>query len=773
MKSILTLVLMTLSVIAFSQSISNTSVPKVSFKESTYFVNEGENLEVCLDLKNFPANYPGKIKIQDKYGKATFLESTNIEIPITNGEVCYVINSSAPNNETDPFNTQELQIKYEIPADSVLITSPISEAIIFLKDDKPPINDSSLPFFLFKGVDNNVDYSFSISIIAAQYIEPGTKFLITNANYLNGSWVPKQGEFFEYIEVEWKGKYLLTPGTVLCFKRNERNGFGSILDSWEITINEEVLSREFTTYDNISDRFLSPDEWTNLYLLKDFNSLHQSDIYDGISLGISRNDFSYDIPFIDSLFQLFFLDIPESGFAYVDCHPFLEGCELVEYYKDYANWTSGLGSTENTLTIEQVCKNECGEDCLDIELSATVNCTDSKIDFLFLLDRSGSIVNQGEFDQLQEIVANVSNYLDCESDEIRFAAASFAGNGSFQIIENFQYDALDISYYNPPGGGTNVYNAYNRLKLSIDNGELVPRSDASLHVLTISDAPSYNGNGADPYEIYKTLKTENYNIKNYIIHFQDDNTLEAEKEAATASSKNGPYLGILDPNPTDPEGEGPPRHLYVYNNITSQINEAIESITACHVIEFLVPEEINSLNTIIEANNGGEIYNTDETIVETNGLGSYTITVTDINDCEYSFVYEFDDLSNCEDILSGGDTTDPPDDDRGREGRSQNNSNLSRHILYEAEDYFGQDIFFDVFLYPNPAYESINLSISSVISSSYSFEIYDSSGKKINSLHTKKDAIKIEVGEYTSGLFSIVIKDNAGNSVVKKFVVSK
>jgi hypothetical protein len=301
------------------------------------------------------------------------------------------------------------------------------------------------------------------------------------------------------------------------------------------------------------------------------------------------------------------------------------------------------------------------------------------MDFLFLLDRSGSIVNQGEFHELQEIVENVSSYLDCKSDDIRFAAASFAGTGSFAIIEDFQYDALDISYYNPPGGATNVYDAYKRLKLAIDNGVLVPRSDASFHLITISDAPSYNGNGLDPYQIYNTLKAEDYNIKNYIIHFKDDNTLVAEREAATASSKNGPFQGILDSNPGDPEGEGPPRHLYIYNSITSQITEAIESITACHLVEFSVPEEIEVENISFSTSNSGQILaEISDYVIETNGIGTYSLSITDVSGCVYTSVFEFDETDDCDGIING------PTDKEGKEEESLKENEETRHEKHEV-----------------------------------------------------------------------------------------
>ncbi len=77
-----------------------------------------------------------------------------------NGEICYNFNTNTPNGYTNQFNNQTLELVFDIPEDSTVIISPHFETNIYLKDDTPLLSDPSVPLFIFKGLDDEVENDF-------------------------------------------------------------------------------------------------------------------------------------------------------------------------------------------------------------------------------------------------------------------------------------------------------------------------------------------------------------------------------------------------------------------------------------------------------------------------------------------------------------------------------------------------------------------------------------------------------------------------------------
>ncbi len=98
-------------------------------------------------------------------------------------------------------------------------------------------------------------------------------------------------------------------------------------------------------------------------------------------------------------------------------------------------------------------------------------------------------------------------------------------------------------------------------------------------------------------------------------------------------------------------------------------------------------------------------------------------------------------------------------------------------IYYSYPRLLNFDIKFEeIFVYPNPTSDIINMSLRDFAGQQGTMDIYNSFGQKVLSRNYQSfpsQAIVIDVNNYVSGVYSIVVKVDNYRSFTKKFVVSK
>jgi len=746
--------------------------PTISFDKKQYYLEEGESTDICVQLTDFE----DIIDQQNVYvvnGELTtnFLDFQSKSIPLTSGKFCFQLNSKPSDGKINYKHTVDLEFQTE---NSEVSTGPISSASIILQDDVSSQSSKTLTPILIKGFDNKTSgkESFSISLINTVPLVSGSSFIISNSNYseLEG-WLPKNN-YHEYIEVHWTGNEILEAGSIICISNN--------VDSTQIGLsNHEGISillngsinDGFDLIANHENSFLSELTWSNVYILSKVIepfSNEPIEVYDGITYGIDSSLFAFDIPFEDQAFQLFLTENIGIFYGFVLCSELNEICDLIEFIKDINNWTIDSGNNQDQLIEFEICSDLCDVTfCPTREVIVEEVCYNNMADVIFVLDESGSIVNSGEFDDIKSIVSSTSSTLNCLSDSLRFAVVAFSNgsNGGYHIIQNFQSGDVNIDNYNPPTSqSTNVARAYNALLADLNNNTIDVRDGANLEVILLTDAPY---NTYYPFSPFNAIKDVPHQANHSVVYFEDYEPVLSAETAAAIASKGEPYHGNIVDNPTDPEGPGGPRKLFIYENITPNIAESISILSNCNEILLSLDPEKTIVNSLITASDGGEII---EQISEfqfiTNGQGTYDIEVNTEENCTYKKTFAFEELQNC-----------LPETEAIQEQNSEvDNRSKSNHLRYEDTEVKLSDEHFDAQILPIPASEHITITISdskNIANGEYTYTVYNANGKHIRKGNWNSKTNSINVRNMSQGLYTIKITDLEGNTIIKKFVVVK
>lgn len=750
----------------------SSSLPTISFAKEQYFLEEGKEVEICVTIKNIAGSSIEEIIVVNKTTDSEFLSFQSKSIPVENGTFCFTVEGKNADGNITYANVNILELQVTAAAGTDFV-KPISTTSIILDDDVSSQSPKDITPVLIKGFDNNTSQvgDFSLSIVNTVPLVKGSSFVVSNSNFstLHG-WVPKTSKH-EFIKVLWEGDYTISPGSIICITKGlNSNGISANDDGLIVMLNGEV-NIQVTTVSQVSSSFLSHNSWSNIYLLSDIVSDYDKqdvEVYDGITYGISAADFPFDIPFIQQEFQLFFSDLISRYYGYVNCSVLNEICDIIEYIKNLENWVSGEGTIGDELSINEICTDLCDIGfCPTREVLVEEVCYDQPTDIIFILDESGSIVNNGEFEDIKSIVKSSSIALNCLSDSLRFAVACFNGTGSFHIIQNFMEGDVNIdSYLPPPNQSTDVSDAYSKLLLNLESSSLTLRDQANFQIILLTDA-IYNS--YLPYTPFNQIKDAPYYAENIVVYFEDLYPALSQAAAAATASKGGEYNGTINQNTGDPEGAGGPRHLYVYESIDLDIASSIASLANCNELSITLDPYMNISSTDVIANNGGQVISQSGTgTFLTNGIGGYSVGVRTEGPCEYSGSFDFDPNDECL----------PPPHGDGWEALINDENQLSRHESFEQGriDERNSQILFDANVMPVPARDYLNVLISNIGSkteSKFNFQIYSSEGKLVEVGHWNSFINKISLDGLTPGLYTLRIQEEQGQSIIKKFVVIK
>ena len=105
---------------------------------------------------------------------------------------------------------------------------------------------------------------------------------------------------------------------------------------------------------------------------------------------------------------------------------------------------------------------------------------------------------------------------------------------------------------------------------------------------------------------------------------------------------------------------------------------------------------------------------------------------------------------------------------------------ISKSSTFKANNDTGEptatdDLFqhVQVNIYPNPAYEYVEISLENPKRDAYQFNITSISGQLLKSITSKKSNIKIDIGNLQSGFYFVTIKDSKANRITSKFIKGK
>lgn len=748
------------------------NTPSVSFAKQQYYIEEGQSTKICVTSKNMEdVTDLQDIFIVNNTVNSSFLNFQSKSVPLSNGTFCFQLNSSIADGEINYQNIDILEIQSE---SEDLLIGPINSTSIILQDDVSSQAPPSLSPILIKGFDNQSSSgeSFSLSLITTVPIVSGTSFVVSNSNYSEvQGWLPKISQH-EYIQIFWNGNQTIQPGSIICLTTGIDNSDLSLGNEEGLVV---LLNGEsdggFETNAFYGNEFLSAANWSNIYLLSSKLNKFGADnveVYDGITYGIDSSAYPFDIPFLDEAFQLFIGNQTGHLYGFVLCSNLSEICDIIEFIKNINNWTTGTGTEQDELELNDICSDLCEiEFCPNRIIEVNPVCYGESADVIFVLDESGSIVNAGEFDDIKSIVKSTSEALNCLSENVRFAVVAFSSpsSGGYHIIKNFQFGDVNIDSYIPPSSaGTNVSSAYTDLLSDLDNDILDVRAGAELQVILLTDAPH---TAYQPYLPFNTLKDFPHNANHTVVYFEDEEPILSTIAAAATASKGEPYDGTIDGNPTDPEGEGGPRRLFVYENIEPNIAESLSILSNCNQIYLSLNPAKEIVNSQLIASDGGEILQqTGEASYITNGKGNYQISVVTAENCTYTGQYSFDTMIDCVNYPES-----PEDVDETIENRSQSN-----HLRYEDQTTLISNYVFEAQIMPNPASEFIHIQITASLTdkgSQYRYQIYANDGKMIQQGSWTKASNTLAVKDFGQGLYTIKIENTEGEIIIKKFVVAK
>lgn len=756
--TILVMFILLISNICPAQSL--TSKGQVSFEEDSYFIKEDNSTTVCVNIEN-PNNQNSSIQIKNTTSNS-FLNFNPIIVNTTEEKFCFELNSNSFN---DSIGIIEDNLIFEFgPSDSLFSEGPIASTSIYLQNDQNIFNESdqtSIPF-LFTGFDNEFNDGFKISILVLESIKNGQLISISNSNYSSTTgWIPKNGVNHEQIKLQYVGNNLIQPGSIICIESlipDTINSFGSSNDiKINILVNGEI-NQEFAVENTISNSFFSSSNWNNLYLFDidfmeslvsqlDFNPI------DGITVGINQQDFPFDIPFNHTNWQLFFFEEFGSYYGFIPCVNEV-GCEFIEYFKNIENWTIGSGNRESELDMHEICLTNCDiSNCLPTDITVQENCLGSKVDVLFLVDESGSI-NGSDIPSIKNSVKTASETIKCMIEDSRFAVSAFDSPNSYHNIIDFQFETVNIDDYTFQGGGTHVSSAYQKLLEDLNQGTLQIRQNAKFIIILLTDASS----SYTPFTPSNSIRSAPYNATNLVIYFKDYNFDTAIPFAAAIASKGGNYVGNVAYNPYDPEGQGPPRKIYIYDDVVPDISEAIGDFNDCGELEIIASPPVQTVQTTT-INNGGEVLSIESNIVHTNGIGQYIFEVFLENKCSYEVSYDFDTNNTCIVIPDGTGLT--------------KRSNKDDHSKYEVNTPVKESTI-NLNLSPNPTSNKLNVTIDNINTAITSkLKIYSVDGILIDEYHVTSSKLILDVSKYIPGEYIINLYQNTNLLTNKAFVVIK
>lgn len=728
----------------------------ISFQTDYLLFSGQQTASLCYELEGSDLSVFSGIGLEEQnyFGQPILsLSSTTIDVSSSVGCVTVTLLDTTISTTS---NLMQSQLGFtSLPSNVQVGAKPIVPVVV-LGTTITGQPDSAR--YLIKGFDNNVDQGFSISLINMAPIKQHDIIGITNSNYLNDQGWQYKTNRFEYIEFTYTGIETIPKYSTLCIRKHKDSGGTTTGQAIELRYNGNIETN-YTVNDQTDTTFLTGTTWTNVYVYnKAYSpvSPYFQGVSDGLTFGINKTNYGYDIPFEDTLSQLFFFDTPGSQYAYIDCSQLDKSCSIWSFLKNKNYWIHNLGTVQNELLSHEVCLQNCDfRQCDQDSLVVEQSCLGRKMDIIYLMDESGSI-SDAALEDMKASIGSSSNKLKCLIEDVQFAFCTFESSNSFEIVQNFQSSPLDVMSYtrNCSPCLTDVTDAYRKLLESIATNTLLKRVDSELLIILMTDAPESQ---MDTFTYVNALKSAPYNGKQVVVCYVP--TIEDYPNTAAYASRGGPYNGIVTSNAGDPEGHGKPRHLYLYDNFTNNLNAVLSGLHYCDTVRFAFSNETVSYEVSTTLMDSCVVLDSISPLEYiTNQKGTIGLHLTTNEGCNYNQSYTY--TNSCID------------------GQNPLYAHVRKERAYvrlteaEREESRTSEGIHEVTLYPIPTKDRLLVRFGK--RQAYELTIYTGLGEEVSKRDKGKheEEIEITTTHLSSGVYYIKFEGSSESEVFfKKFIV--
>lgn len=366
------------------------SNPILNFTNSNYTIAENSYLDICISVDNFDFDRDGGIYVYiEKFstGGVHFPTLTKKLLYLKSSKNWYSFKVGKDNNNIN----QRYKIKFShfIEGDDVIF-GPESQIEIEVIDIK---RTSLLPSrgLFFSGIahseiqNNKTAFYLSNSVD----IEPGTSFSIVSGSYLNigqgaGNWYGNGTTPFSQINFVWVGEPSLQEGTNFCIFISDYDPFNLGGGNVQISVNGIDQTNNFliNTFGTMKGFEIDFNQKNTFYLTQGsfdkksgFYNLNGT-VLDGIGLGYSKNELiSQGIPqsLAGSISTLDnHSDFSGSFYGILVCDGLIYICDISEYIANPENWEVFVDDKGN-IDLQALCDALCGYINCDGNISIKIN----------------------------------------------------------------------------------------------------------------------------------------------------------------------------------------------------------------------------------------------------------------------------------------------------------------------------------------------------------------------------------------------------------------
>ena len=737
----------------------------VSFSENVYYYNPDSTvLEVCYDIQSNDLSEVQNVFIKaDSSFKNIFYNLNDLYLNSSiNGENCFDI--PIGQLEIDPQTFEVGQLNIDVNGSTNVLTGENPFSVIVsspLTTGQPEPTDN---LFLIKGFDNDVNEGWRLSLLNLEEVKQNQFIGITNSNFdEQQGWLAKNTSY-EYLELEYTGTEPLPKFTTLCIKgRNDTTGIGTG-SPFSYSIDGDASTDFQVKYNTTSLQFLTESNWTNAYIYgQAFANNDFTNLWDGITFGIEKQSYPFDIPFAWPNMQLFFFDSIASEIAYLDCEEFNENCGIIEYFKSYENWFSKFGSTNDELVTLEICAPNCEFVTCTDSLFIVENCISDSIDVIYLMDESGS-VSSAEMEDMLIGITSSSEEFKCRVPNSRFAFTSFAATNEFFIIQPFQNAPLNVIGYQKQCNScqTDVDDAIDTLNYEVEFGNLALRQNVDYILMILTDAPNSN---ADEFTFINYARNT-LNARDAVVYYTYD-SLASYPNFTAYSSYGGSYYGAIANNPGDLLNGILPRLFYPYESFGADLTEVVRDINRCDTLTLNFSGDTTGITVDISTNNGAQVIDTINPLQYlVNYQGTFSFVLKTNKGCNYSATITYEE-DVCNQSLN-------PILFSSRNSSKKDKKSYSNSIENEGitSSFYNEDTEGLIEVYPVPTKSKLYIETKYTYESPI-IEVYSSSGVKIQVeiLRNSPNQYLLNTSKLIPGVYYIKLNDEPGNSVFKKFIV--
>ncbi len=399
------------------------------------------------------------------------------------------------------------------------------------------------------------------------------------------------------------------------------------------------------------------------------------------------------------------------------------------------------------------------------QVNFSESCTNTKVDVLFLIDRSGSVGDDAS-DVYSTVDATIKEIISTSVD-VRYAV-THGTEGAVTIT--IPWRSTYASYTNPTFTGAFLPSATFADLLGLLGGSLSPRSDASLNVVIFSDADhaEFQTNGSYDFAAINNIKSQ-YGATISFIGFDFDDDDEDEAVGAAIASVGGSYTGPIASGSLEGTG-AKPRRYYDMAFTGGSVPNLIDELLTCDLSVALSPA--HTISSISWSTVDGDILaGQGTTTITTNAIGTYNASISTSIGCTISAGHT---LTTTSARAMQGST------ERQRRARVREvntRTEKSNHEQYLDEIRPDRAIEGrDFFIYPNPTRREFYLAFNSSLDELMEIELTTAAGKLVKKVPVAAEiggnTVRIDSGDLPAGIYNVRLSASA-DYASKRIVIIK